>query len=1402
PPFPPELKILSRGALLATSGERKVAILARDVPGIRVAVGRVLPTQLQHLVSQSEGDFTNPQFYQLFGADNLVERFERKVTLPRGPRGRAHYHAVDLSEYLTKEGGERRGVFLLSVSVYDAEREKKEKARAQRNARVRAGEDAPDDGSADEVDESRHQVMDRRLVLITDLGLLAKKSVDGSQDVFVQSIHSGAPVAGATVEVVAKNGVAVLTRTTDAGGRAQFPRFEGLTRERAPLMYVVRKGGDTSFLPLNRRDRMLDVSRFDVGGVQNARVVDELGAYLFSDRGIYRPGDTIHVGVIVKSAGWARSVAGLPLEAEIYDPRGLVVKKEKVTLGATGFAELTHTTLETSPTGVYPVTLWIVKDGRLDQQIGSTTVRVQEFLPDRMRVTAHLTREAPDGWVSPTGLKAHVSVQNLFGTPGEQRRVEATLTLSPAFPVFARYRDYHFFDPQRAKEGYSDTLSPVTTNERGEAELNLKLERYAKATYRVHVLARAFEPESGRGVAAETSALVSELPFLVGYKPDGPLDYVSRATARTVTLIAIDPAAKATAVEGLTLDRIERTFVSVLTRQPNGTFRYESHKKEISLEQTSLAIPAAGMKLSLSTDQPGNFAYVVRDRDGLELNRVEYSVAGRGNVTRSLERNAELQLTLDKKQHDPGDEIEISIRAPYTGAGLVTIERDRVYAHQWFRSTTLASVQRIRVPRDFEGNGYVVVQFIRDPSSDEIFMSPLSYGVTPFAISLASRTNTVSLTVPELAKPGHSLSMNLVVGQPARAIVFAVDEGILQVARYQPPDPLDFFFKKRALEVRSAQILDLILPEFRKLMSAAAPGGDAEALLGRHLNPFKRKRERPVVYWSGLVDVAGQRQFQYSIPDYFNGSLRVFAVTVTERSIGVASARSTVRGDFVLSPNAPTAVTPDDEFDVSVGVANNVMGSGADASVTLSLTTPPQLEVLGGATQPLKIGEGREGVATFRMKAREGAETRLGSATLRFTASLGAQSATLGADISIRPATPHATVVTSGSFTGSTDVRRERDLHAEYRRLEASVSAVPLVLASGLANYLADFEHLCSEQLVSQAVPVVVLATRPELSRTETPTSRTPSTLDDALRVLRTRQNAEGGFGLWTASVQSDEFVSIYAAHLLLEARERGQQVPPDMVQKSLAYLQQVGATPARDLPAARRRAYAAYLLTRQGIVTTPMLTSLREMLEARYPKDWTQDLVAVYLASSYQLLKQERLALKLIAEPLARLGKPDAGERESEYYDSLVRDMQTLYLVARHFPEGARRLPASTLVTMAAPLNRGSFSTLSAAYSILALDAYATTVASAATGTLSITEIAGDGKTRQLTLGPGRSASGTARHSRRSTRSRNRASTRSRRIGSTVRRTNRARSGRLAHELSGPVWKCFTSTSARTASQ
>jgi len=524
-----------------------------------------------------------------------------------------------------------------------------------------------------------------------------------------------------------------------------IPSLKGFEREQRPVAFIATKGRDVSFIPFETYDRRLNFSRFDVGGEHTGGSGERLNAFLFSDRGIYRPGDKFNIGMIVRSNDWDREVAGIPLEAVVRDPRGLTVMKRKFTLGEAGFDELSYRTEESSPTGEYNVQLYVIKDNKLRALLGTTTVKVEEFLPDRMKIRTRLSVPGTKGWVSPYGLKGLVTLTNLYGTPATGRKVRATISLKPARIYFPKYKEYTFYDTFKSDKSFDERLKDTVTDDKGEAEFDLGLQRYDKATYRLTFDAEGFEAEGGRSVTSVSSAMVSPLEFMVGYKPDGSLRYMKKGEKRSVNFIAVDPSLAKTARQGLTARLVELRYVSVLKKQQDGTYRYESEKKEIFVHENGLTIPVEGTSLGLDTSQPGDFALHIQDEQGGDLNVVHYSVAGEGNLTRNLEKNAELQVKLNKSDYRPGEQIEVSIKAPYTGAGLITIERDRVYAYKWFRTATTGTVQSITVPSDMEGGGYVNVSFVRAAGSDEVFMSPLSYGVEPFSINLDDRTVKIDL---------------------------------------------------------------------------------------------------------------------------------------------------------------------------------------------------------------------------------------------------------------------------------------------------------------------------------------------------------------------------------------------------------------------------------------------------------------------------------------------------------------------------------------------------------------------------------------------------------------------------------------------------------------------------------
>jgi alpha-2-macroglobulin len=1342
PAFPPAVKIISEGSVLSLSGEKKISILTRNVPAIQIEVSRLLPGTVSHLVSQTEGTFSDPTFWRqygnsTFGFDDLSEVFSEVRQLPAEPSGKNQYTVFDFAPLLSS-GALPHGLFWLKIQAWDPVNKVPlgspapapavqswpmagGRHRHREQSYVQQSQPAQQDSAADE-----------RLILLSDLGLVVKDSADGSHDVFVQSIQTGAPVADVAVDMLGKNGLPIFSRKTDPNGRATFPTFKDFTREKTPTVYVAQSAGDFSFLPYQRSDRQLNLSRFDTGGLYTQGETGSLQAYLFSDRGIYRPGDAIHIGVVVKQMDWKPIPEGLPLQMVVTDPRGIAIRSQTIKFSSTGLEDYSTATEPDSPTGSYDFSLYIVRDENQQSLLGSTTVRVEEFQPDRMTIKAELSAPAAAGWISPDALSATVKLRTLFGTAAVGRQVKGSFKLTPSGAEFDKYPDYLFVDPYNTQKSYDEDLGEVATDADGSAKFDFKLERFEKGLYRLRFIGEGFEPEGGRSVVTDAQAIVSPAAYLVAYKADGDLNYIDKDSVRSVHLIAVGPKLDKVAVGGLTTELIEFRYVSVLTKQENGTLAYQSVQKEISKAKTTLAIPAAGLAINLPTPQAGSFALVIRDSKGVELNRVSFEVVGHANVARSLEREAELKIKLNKPEYAPGEEAELEIQAPYVGGGLITVERDHIYNALWFKTTTTESVQKIKIPEELEGNGYITVTFLRSLDSKEIFTSPLSYGSVPFTVSRTRHIQGVTISAAKLVRPGDTLSIGYQTAGPARLVLIAVDEGILQVARYHTPDPLSYFFRKRALEVTTSQILDLVLPELHLLNEASAVGGDEEGLMARSHNPFKRKGQKPVAFWSGIIESDGKPgHAEVPIPDYFNGTIRVMAVAVSDGAIGVTEKKVVSQGYFVIQPQAPYFATPGDQFEVTALVANNLASATNNSKVKVKVDTSDALQVVGDQSIEVPIAAGTDSTVRFRVRARP----ILGDATLAFGVSAAGKHASYTLDMSIRPASPYVTTITSGYVKKSllrsvkADLPLHRQMYPQMRSIEVSASSFPLGLANGLVHYLETYPYGCTEQLVSQAFPAVVLGSRPELGMSN---DKAAKSIAHAIATLEARQNADGSFGLWSSGPDVVPFVNVYATHFLLEAREHGFEVPPLLLASALNSLRVMIASPGSDLESYRAEAYALYVLARSGVVVTDQANSLRVGMDQNLPNAWQSDITALYLASTYQLLKMDREASEIMGH--APTMAPADSQFDS-YCDDLVYSAAYLYLTSKHFPDRARRVGPEKILAIADAIKDNRQNTISSAYALLALDAYAQTAGTLSNSLITFTAEMPDQKLRTLDI-------------------------------------------------------------------
>lgn len=1302
PEYPKEINFLHKGALLALSGEKKLSVLVRGLPAVKFQIARVLPDNINQLVTQTQGNFNNPSFInQSFDQQNISEIFSEIQQFNSQDPAKQQYSVLNLEKYLMTPANTTgmKGLFLLQAIGWDV------------------------------TSNTALEVKTSRLILITDNGLIVKDNNDNSHDIFVQSIITGAPVANAEVVVLGKNGLPVLSQQTDSEGHAYFPSLKDFIEQREPVVYLVKNGDDLAFIPYSNYNRQLNFSRFDIGGLySNNQELANLRAFIFSDRGVYRPGDSVNLGVIIKQAYAHAQPGGLPLQITITDSRGNLVYDQKISLDNTGLFSINFKTNTVSPTGQYTVNVYTVKDNHSENLLGSTSIRVAEFLPDRMRITTKFSQDNNKGWASPNDLMANVDLWNLYGAPAENRRVIGKINLLPQALHFDEYPNFIFVDPlldqSKPPKSFNETLAEVTTNSLGNAQFKLNLDRFEKATYQLTFYAEGFEAEGGRSVSNQATILVSPLSSIVGFKADGDLTYIKQADSRTIDYIAIDPTLTKISLNDLKIQLASLHPVTTLVKKPDGTYQYESIIQSTVIKTSPFTIDQKQTSYTLPTDKIGDFSLSILDKSNVELSRVKYSVVGASQ--QPIAKNAELTIKLNKDEYLPDEDIELQITAPYIGSGLITIERDKVYATQWFKTDTTRSVQHIKIPSNFQGNGYINVTFMRDWNSPEIFISPLSYSVAPFKINPQNHEVHINLNTTNSAMPGDMLTIDYSTDKPGKIIVFAVDEGILQVARFTTPDPIAFFFQKYALEVNTQQIIDEILPKYIRERELSAAGGDgSDEQLSNHLNPFKRKTDLPVVYWSGILDSdSSTHQLTYQIPDYFNGSLRIMAVAVTDEAIGSTDKQVEVKGNFVITPNVPTFVAPNDEFEITASIANNVKDSGDKALINVQITTSPELEIIDSNQIDLPIQQNHEQTVRFKLRAR----AQLGAANITFFTRFQDKFSTLAATLSVRPAATYMTSVTSGVTQSKlNELVLNNQLYPNYRQVDVIFSDNPLILVTGLSRYLENFPYGCTEQLVSKAMPLLA-----SIPQTELEPQQIKNKITATIQMLMRRQMTSGGFSYWpdVDNNENDIFATVYAMHFLTEARAKGYVVTDDAFFSGISYLKELATKTPTNIESARNQAYAIYLLTRNELVTSNYLTHLIIWLEKSHAKAWKNDILSAYLAATYQLLKNDSEASQLIDGYKPEFKTSD----NSDFYTDYNANAQYLYLIALHFPERLYSLNNSLLFPLINAMNN-EINTLFASYTSLALSAYKANPDKTDWNKLTVYETTTTNQTKQLQI-------------------------------------------------------------------
>lgn len=1010
---------------------------------------------------------------------------------------------------------------------------------------------------------------DTARILLTDLHLVAKRTAAGEVAVWALDNDTLEPAGGTEVALVRKSGYVLARCETNRDGACRLLPPQNPTDKTPPFALLARRADDLTYLKFADLEVAVQEERVSGEPYRGGR---KYRAAVYTDRGVYRPGETAHLAAILRGEELTAPDAGMPVQAKVIDPRGKPIRSATLTANAAGFLTLDLEFPDFASTGRYEVELAVA-----EKTIGETSFQIEEFVPERMKVEAEaVTANVELG----DEVRLAVAARYLFGGVPKNHRVELLCELEPGRFSPEENASFHYgvWRPGDGPErGLSLGTATGTLDEDGRTILACPGARAGGFAGPALLVARAavFESGSGRTTVGRATVPVHPAAFYLGLSSGS--GEVRAGNDLIVDGVVVDWQGQRTGA----VDEVEVELVRLVTEYGwyfnESTGRWQNRRQERPVVEERRTVPVADGKFDVTfTPRSDAGAFLVRARSGNA--RTDLELDGRGRWywhrpeegDRTPEPGRATWLALDApKLSRVGEKIGVRFEAPYPGRLLFTAETDSLLETTW-RDVEAGPVSFTFEAQEFVPNIYLTAFLIKDPHTDgggetlpQAYLPERAFGVVSVALEPEELTHDLALTAPTEVRSNSRLEVELDLGKtegPTWATVAAVDEGILSLTRFESPDPFPAIFTRRALGVDTFETVGWTL-----LVPPASPtsteAGDTGSRLGR-VQPIK-----PVALWSGLVEVPedGKVNVGFDVPSY-RGALRVMAVTAGRERMGRADAEVLVRDPLVVQATLPRFLTAGDELRVPVFVTN-MSGQRRDVRVELEATAAPvpgfdeagtapaPVEILGDDVVELPLADGGDDVAVFRLEALAPA----GAAKLRVTVSSGELRSTEEVTVPLLPAGPKTRTVERIELEEG-EIALASRLDGWVPLSERStfwVTSQPYGDVLSHLKYLVRYPYGCIEQTSSTTRPLLFLG---HLLPTIAPGVADPGEIEamaqSGLDRLLSMQTPEGGFGYWPGAAQPTYWGTAYATQILLEGRELGFQVPKEALDDALDWME------------------------------------------------------------------------------------------------------------------------------------------------------------------------------------------------------------------------------------------------------
>ena len=971
-------------------------------------------------------------------------------------------------------------------------------------------------------------------VFASNLGMIVKRNSLNKLWIAVSNILDTKPIGKA--QVTAYN----FQLQPIGKGETNGDGFVEITPKGVPFIIVAESEKQKAYVRVVDGEEQ-SVSRFDVGGKD---IQKGLKGFIYGERGVWRPGDTLHISFILEDRE-KRIPDKHPVALEIYNPRGQFYTKMISTQGMNGFYTFDVPTQATDPTGLWNAYI----------KVGGTTfhkgLRIETIKPNRLKINLALPKilQATD-----KDVYAPLTSTWLTGATASKLKAKIEMSLSKVNTQFKNYGQYIFNNPATNFTTIKTDVFDGTLDAEGKASVTLKVPTATEAPGMLNATftTRVFEPGGDASIYTQTIPF-SPFTSYVGINLNQPKGkYIETDKDHVFDIVTVNTQGQLVNRTNLEykIYRIGWSWWWENSGESFGTYINNSSITPVASGNLQTRGGKASFKFRVDYPSWGRYLVYVKDKESGHATGGTVYIdwpEWRGRSSKTDPSGIKmLAFSLNKDSYEIGETATAIIPAAAGGRALVSIENgSTVLRQEWIEVSNGGDTKyTFKITPEMTPNVYLHISLLQ-PHAQTVNDLPIRmYGVVPVFVTNSQTVLQPQIQMPEVLRPetNFNVTVSEKSGKPMTYTLAIVDDGLLDLTNFKTPDPWNDFYSREALGIRTWDMYDNVLgASSGSYSSLFSTGGDAT------LKPAdaKANRFKPVVKFIGpfYLGKGKSQTHTLKLPMYV-GSVRAMVVAGQDGAYGNAEKTAFVRTPLMMLSTLPRVLSIQEEITVPVNIfamENQVK------NVTVSLqVSGGGVQIVGANQQSLKFTQPGDQLVFFTLKT--GSKT--GKATIHLTANGGGQQTKETIEIDVRNPNPVVTLRNSQWIEAGQSKELSYNLSSSstYNQIKLEVSRIPSVDISRRFDFLYNYQHHCTEQLTSKALPLLFVAQFKTIDKTEAEKIKT--NVQEAIRQIYGRQLPNGGFVYWPGNAVADEWISSYAGMFLTLAQEKGYAVHANVLNK------------------------------------------------------------------------------------------------------------------------------------------------------------------------------------------------------------------------------------------------------------